>query len=374
MEIIGRVFLLLCATGMLTSCDGWSQKHDSVQESAIVDIKTQRSIIIEEEEAWLWASLPRREIELWEENVGTAGMLSTTKKDQKFMNSGLLTDTSKTSIDLNLVLGWWPSKDGIPAINNPKFYSISEAEEKLDFLNIESTGIAVEINGEAKFYPYNILVWHEIVNDSVWWKDISVTFCPLCGSAIVYDRNIDWETLRFGVSGKLYQSNLLMYDDSTESLWSQSIWKAVVWEKTWKELEYIQSNLLTFGDFKKNYTAWLILTDDTGAIRDYTQIPYWDYTENNDLYFPVENSDESFSPKEMFYIVNNKKDSLAFLLSDLRTQKQAVLTVWNDLYTASFKDGIIEVELAWELLPGYYEMWFSWATHNTWNKNIWKAE
>ena len=292
---------------------------------------------------------------------------------QKFKFSWLQTNTDKTSIDLDLVLGWWPAKDWIPSIDRPEFYSIEEAEEKLDFLNNRSTWIAVEIGGEARFYPYNILVWHEIVNDTLGWKDIAVTFCPLCGSAVVYNRDVDGEKIRFGVSGKLYESNLLMYDDVTESLWSQSIWEALVWEKLWNKLEYIQSNLMSFEEFKNNYSSWKILTDNTGARRNYSQIPYGDYTEIDDLYFPVTNSDERFQAKEMFYIVNNSWESVAFKFDDLREEKKAELAIWENSYSASFENWILEVDVNWKKLAWYYEMWFSWVTHNKWSKNVWKG-
>jgi len=232
--------------------------------------------------------------------------------------------------------------------------------------------MVVNIWGKAKFYPYNILVWHEIVNDSLWGENIAVTFCPLCWSAIVYNRDIDWEKIIFGVSGKLYESNLLMYDDLTESLWSQSMWEAVVWEKLWKKLEYIKSDLMSFWDFKHNYKNWRVLTDDTGSRRNYSQIPYWDYTENDDIYFPVENSDERFHAKEMFYIVNNGGESVAFKFSDLRTEKKAELLIWENKYGATFDKWIVDARVNWKELPWYYEMWFSWATHNKGSKNVWK--
>ncbi len=294
-------------------------------------------------------------------------------EQQKFLSSWLATDTWKTSIDLNLVLEWWPSKDGIPSIDNPKFYNILDAEKNLDFLDNESIWIAVHIWGEAKFYPYNILVWHEIVNDSMWWKDIAITFCPLCWSAVVYNRNVDWKKIRFGVSGKLYESNLLMYDDLTESLWSQSMWEAVVWKALWKKLKYIKSDVMNFWNFKKNYIDWEILTDDTWVRRNYSQIPYWNYTENDDLYFSVKNSDERFHAKEMFYIVNNQGQSVAFKFSDLKEQKKAEIAIWRNKYTASFDSWIIDVSVNWKELAWYYEMWFSWATHNRGSKNVWKS-
>ena len=317
----------------------------------------EKSITIDDEDSIV-------SVEWWEVNID--------KYSQIFKSSGLLTNTDKTSIDLDLVLGGWPEKDWIPSIDNPEFYSIKDAEEKLDFLNNWSTWIAVEINWEAKFYPYNILVWHEIVNDNLWGENIAVTFCPLCGSAIVYNRNVDLKKIRFGVSWKLYESNLLMYDDVTESLWSQSLWEALVWEKLWKKLEYIQSDLMSFEEFKNNYSSWKILTDNTGARRNYSQIPYGNYTETDDLYFPVVNSDKRFQAKEMFYIVNNNGESVAFKFIDLREQKKAEITIWENNYSASFENGIVTVSVNWKDLAWYYEMWFSWATHNKWSKNIWE--
>jgi hypothetical protein len=108
-----------------------------------------------------------------------------------FSKDNLSTDTSKTSIDLNQVLNGGPGKDGIPAINNPEFISILESS-----IPDETLGILVQSDEEIKFYPYNILVWHEIVNDTIGDTPVSVTFCPLCGSAIVFER----QNMTFGVS------------------------------------------------------------------------------------------------------------------------------------------------------------------------------
>ena len=340
------IILWLSGILLLSSCENSEYIESEVKEKIFENLEEEESPILNKEGVREWS--------------------------QKFKSSWLKTNTDKTSINLDLILGWGPAKDWIPAIDEPKFYSIEEAEKNLDFLSDASTWIAVNIGWEAKFYPYNILVWHEIVNDSVWWKNIAVTFCPLCGSAVVYNRDVDWEKIRFGVSGKLYESNLLMYDDKTESLWSQSIWEALVWEKLWKKLEYIKSDLMSFGDFKKNYNSWKVLTDDTWASRDYSQIPYGDYTSSDDLYFPVQNSDERFQTKEMFYIVNSGGESVAFKFSDLREQKKAELNIWENKYTAVFDKWIVAVWVNWKELAWYYEMWFSWATHNKGSKNVWK--
>ena len=296
------------------------------------------------------------------------------KDSQKFLSSGLRTNTDKTSIELSDILWWGPEKDGIPAINNPKFLSIATATKDLNFLTNNSRGISVEQWDEAKFYPYNILVWHEIVNDTIWDNsNIAVTFCPLCGTAIVYDR-LNWdEELRFGVSWKLYQSNLLMYDTKTESLWSQSLWKAVVGDKLWESLNYVQSNMMSFSDFTTTYPEGIVLSDDTGFRRNYSQIPYWDYDESDTLLFPVKNTDASYHKKELFYIVNldELSESIAFLFKDLREEKEASIEVRETIYTATYDGWVVEVKNDNTLIPGYYEMWFSWVTHNPSLKNLW---
>ncbi|MCI0533252.1 DUF3179 domain-containing protein, partial [bacterium] len=126
-----------------------------------------------------------------------------------FEREGLRTNTAKTSIPLDKVLGGGPGKDGIPALTNPKFTSVLEAGK---VFRDDSLGILVTAGGETRYYPYNILVWHEIANDVVGGKPLVVTFCPLCASAIVFEASVDGEPREFGVSGKLYESNLLMYD------------------------------------------------------------------------------------------------------------------------------------------------------------------
>ena len=146
-------------------------------------------------------------------------------QEQAFLSSGLSTDTGKSLIDLDLVLSGGPPKDGIPAINIPTFTGISSASSNLAD---DTLGLLVTADDDERFYPYNILVWHEIVNDTVGGIPVSVTFCPLCGSGIVYERVVNGQEVLFGVSGRLYESNLLMYDSATESLWSQIEGRAVI--------------------------------------------------------------------------------------------------------------------------------------------------
>jgi hypothetical protein len=142
----------------------------------------------------------------------------------QFIQSGLQTNTEISLIPLEEVVSGGPSKDGIPALSNSKFTSSTEATNVPE----DSLGILVTSENEVRFYPYTVLVWHELVNDTLDDVPLVISFCPLCGSAIVYERTLNGVMYEFGVSGKLWQSNLLMYDTATESLWSQIEGRAVV--------------------------------------------------------------------------------------------------------------------------------------------------
>ena len=288
-----------------------------------------------------------------------------------FQSDNLATNTSKSSIDLNLVLDGGPWKDGIPAINNPKFLSQKDAESQMKYLWENSRGIVLDIWGDQRYYSYDVLVWHEIVNDEIGWEKVSVTFCPLCGSAIVYDRNVNGRKINFGVSGKLYNSNLLMYDTHDETLWSQSLWEAVVWEQLGTKLRVVKSQLMSYSEFTNAFPDGVVISDETGFSRNYGNIPYGDYDENDALYFPVENDDARYGKKELFYIVNNDDESVAFHWDDLRELWEAEISVWDNTYKAKFWKGLADVTLNGEILPWYYEMWFSWINHNEGNKNVW---
>lgn len=279
------------------------------------------------------------------------------------------TDTSKTSIDLELVLSGGPGKDGIPAIDDPKFVSIDESR-----LPVDAKGVLVVINGEERFYPYNIIVWHEIVNDVIGGKSIAVTFCPLCGSAIVFDRELDGEVHRFGVSGKLYESNLLMYDDITESLWSQALGEAVIGEYVGKKLVRMPMQLIDSQQLKKNHPQARVLSTNTGFSRNYTSSPYGNYDENEILLFPVSVKDERFPFKEIMYVIPYIDKYVVFANSELKEGASEKLEVDGAVITVAKNDGEVVATHKSELLPGYFEMWFSWATHHQEDGIVWRFE
>ena len=289
------------------------------------------------------------------------------KRETGFSNIGLDTNTAISSIPLKNVLGGGPPKDGIPAILNPTFESIDEANEWLDN---EGLGIIYEGENTTRFYPYAILYWHEIVDDTVDDKNLAVTFCPLCGSAIIFDRGDDV----FGVSGKLWESNLLMYDKKTETLWSQIIGEAVVGDRTGETLPILDANVISFAEVKERHPKAEVLSSNTGYRRSYGASPYGNYEENNSLYFPVSNSDDAFHKKELFHIVNVGEKSVGFMRTDLMEVGEAEVDVDGQVIRAEvIGDSEITVtNLANdEELPGYVAMWFSWVTHSNRERVVW---
>ncbi len=322
-----------------------------------------------------WENWYDKKEQVIQELIAERDLSLETKRETAFERDGLTTNTAKTSIDLDLVLDGWPGKDGIPAINTPKFLSQTQAESQMKYLNENSRGLVLDIWWEQRYYSYDVLVWHEIVNDEIWWEKVSVTFCPLCWSAIVYDRMVNEKEVNFWVSWRLYNSNLLMYDDVDETLWSQSLGEAVIWDQLGTKLEVVKSQLMSYPEFTTAFPNWVVLSDDTGFIRSYGQIPYGDYDENDDLYFPVENdSDARFWKKELFYIVNNGEESVAFHWDDLRAAGIAEIQAGENLYQANFSQWLADVSLDGVVLPWYYEMWFSWINHNEGNKNVWSEK
>lgn len=292
-----------------------------------------------------------------------------TAKEFGFENKGLKTNTAKTSIPLEKVLDGGPGKDGIPALMNPKFTSVKEAEKNIP---VDIDGMVVSVGNVTKFYPFSIMVWHEIVNDTINGKPLVITFCPLCGSSVAFEAEANGKAEQFGVSGKLYESNLLMYDKSTESLWSQSIGTAVVGDRTEEKLTVYNSQLMTFGDFKNKWPNGQVLSIDTGHNRDYSFYPYRDYNDNEDIFFPISVKDNRFPVKEIMYVVNAYDKSVAFPVKQLSSSVVSV-AVGDNKVTATLIDGEVVVKDALgKILPGYNEMWFSWATQHQKDGVVWK--
>jgi hypothetical protein len=184
------------------------------------------------------------------------------------------TNFCKSSIDLETVLSGGPPPDGIPPIDNPNYESMDGASE---WLVEESPVVAVTVNGETRGYPLAVLTWHEIVNTEIGGEPVTVTFCPLCNSAIVFFRTIDGEVLDFGVSGNLRNSDLIMYDRQTDSWWQQFTGEGIVGDYTGTNLEMIPSQIVGFSQFQEEFPDAEVLSRDTGTSRRYGVNPYAGY-------------------------------------------------------------------------------------------------
>jgi len=227
------------------------------------------------------------------------------------------TNGQKHLIPLDKIKGGGPPKDGIPSIDDPKFAEIPGSA----FVSDSDVVIGLEINGEARAYPLFILVWHEIVNDKVGDVPISVTYCPLCYTNQVFERIINGNEVEFGTSGKLYNSNLLMYDRWTESYWSQGLGMAVTGELTGMQLKKIPFDVITWGDWKKLHPDTLVLTTDTGHLRSYATDPYGDYYIDPRIIFPIDNHDDRMHPKEIILGFHEDGIYKAFKQNDVETHR-----------------------------------------------------
>jgi len=178
-------------------------------------------------------------------------------------------------VDPSEIISGGPPPDGIPPIEDPVFVDVADA---LDLLPAAEPVVALEINGDARAYPVRILIWHEIVNDTVGDVPVSVTYCPLCNSAVSYRREVRGVETTFGTSGSLFASALVMYDRATESLWTHFDGRAVVGVLAGDQLEAIPSPLLAWEEFRTTYPDGLVLDPDaTGFSRRYGSNPYLGY-------------------------------------------------------------------------------------------------
>jgi hypothetical protein len=206
------------------------------------------------------------------------------------------TDFTKALVPLDEFQSGGPAKDGIPAVDLPQF---TRADE-IDWLGDREPVIVVEIDDEKRAYPIQILMWHEIANDQIGATPIAVTFCPLCNTAIVFDRRLDGVIYDFGTTGKLRNSDLVMYDRQTESWWQQFSGQAVVGELAGKELEQIPARMVAWGDFLDEHPSAAVLNRNTGFVRDYGQNPYVGYDDiDTPPFFAAGNADDDrLAPKE----------------------------------------------------------------------------
>ncbi len=187
-----------------------------------------------------------------------------------------------------------PGRDGIPAINQPNFVRVSQA----GFLKDTDRVLGINLHGEQKAYPVRILNYHEIVNDHFGDTAVLMSYCPLCGTGMAFLANHGKEKFDFGVSGLLYNSDVLLYDRQTESLWSQIRKQAITGPLKGERLQQIPLEHTSWSDWRTRYPKTKVLSEDTGYQRDYNHSPYAGYAQSPQIMFGVAARDERFHPKE----------------------------------------------------------------------------
>jgi hypothetical protein len=205
------------------------------------------------------------------------------------------TDFTRHTVPLDQFLAGGPGKDGIPAIDDPRFLPALE----VGFLDRKEPVIELVLRGQARAYPLQILIWHEIVNDEVAGIPVAVTFCPLCNTSLVFDRRVDDRTLDFGTTGNLRNSDLVMYDRQTESWWQQFGGAGLVGEYAGTRLEVFPSRIVAWEQFRREHPRGLVLSRDTGHSPPYGQNPYEGYDEvQSGPIFPTEEEGGDRLPKK----------------------------------------------------------------------------
>ncbi|MHA2277984.1 MAG: DUF3179 domain-containing protein, partial [Candidatus Kariarchaeaceae archaeon] len=191
-----------------------------------------------------------------------------------------ITPAQECAVPCNRIISGGPPPDGIPSIDNPEFLSASNAKAPPDTSRI----IGVEIDGVAHAYPYDILNWHEIVNDVINGQHLSVTYCPLTKSGILYHTEV-LDNSELGTSGSLYENNLVFYDRNSDSWWSQMLGLSLTGERISDQLNYSQAIETTWGTWKKLHPNTVVLSRDTGFIRDYDRNPYGVFQQDDSIWF-----------------------------------------------------------------------------------------
>jgi Protein of unknown function (DUF3179) len=252
--------------------------------------------------------------------------------------AGWETDFSKHSVPLTEFVSGGPGKDGIPSIDGPQLVSVEEAGE---WLSDREPVIELVHHGIARAYPIQILVWHEIVNDEVAGTPVAVTFCPLCNTALAFDRRVDGEVLDFGTTGNLRNSDLVMYDRQTESWWQQFGGEAVVGELTGTELEQLPARIVAWEDFASRHPGGEVLSQDTGYPRSYGRNPYEGYDDvDSGPLFPVSREDDRLAPKERVVFMEHGDDAVVVPFAVLAERNRIQVEVGGEAFAVEWLPGV----------------------------------
>jgi hypothetical protein len=255
--------------------------------------------------------------------------------DVAALEAGWSADFRRHTVPLDEFLSGGPGKDGIPALDRPRFLPVA----RVTFLRPLEPVIELVVRGDARAYPLQILVWHEIVNDTVGGIPVAVTFCPLCDTAIAFDRRIAGRTLSFGTTGNLRNSDLVMYDRQTQSWWQQFGGEGVVGHYAGTRLRVLPARIVSWQTFRSEHANGVVLSRDTGYSRPYGQNPYVGYDDvNSPPLFPAANSgDHRLRPKDRVVFVEQGRAAIAVPFTVLAKRRRIDTTV-----------GGLDIEVRWQ--------------------------
>lgn len=270
-------------------------------------------------------------------------------------------DLSNSTIEVTKIFHGGPAKDGIPAINQPQFIT----NKQVDFMNKDDLVLALQIGQQKRAYPLRVLVYHEIVNDRLQDKNILITYCPLCGSGMAFQLTT---AENFGVSGLLYNSDMLLYDQRTDSLWSQLASQAISGPRAGEKLKQIPLRLMSWQEWLETFPNGQVLSEDTGFYRNYSRSPYPDYVQTKALYFPVSKLDKRYHPKEQIIAYKHNNDSRVYPFSELsKSPSEIIDSIGGQSIKVSFnhKTGsALITDMEDTPLNATYSYWFAWMVFN----------
>lgn len=253
-----------------------------------------------------------------------------------------------------------PPRDGIPAIDRPKFVPAEDAA----FLSDDDRVLGLSLGNVSRAYPIRILDFHEIVNDDFGGQPVVVSYCPLCGTGMAFDAETEDGRRSFGVSGLLYNSDVLLYDRETESLWSQVMRKSISGPSKGQELKQIPMAHTTWRDWRERNPGTMVLSTDTGHGRDYSRSPYGGYELSNRVWFPVKNSSPKYHPKELVVGIDLNGQAKAYPFAELSKGESTISDSFGGEalrveFDAENRTGRI-LDSEGNEIPTTIAFWFAW--------------
>ena len=298
--------------------------------------------------------------------LALALVLAPASEAQRSWGTDIIRDTfgfaadAPSDVPWNAIMQGCPRRDCIPSIDDPAFIPAAEAE----LLDDDDLVMGLALGGVVRAYPTRILNYHEIVNDVVGDRPVAVTWCPLCGSGLAFERVLDGRPVEFGVSGLLHNSDLIMYDRDSESLWQQITATAFAGPRRGQSLTPVPVSLVTWGEWRAAHPDTEVLAPPGSSARYATATPYGDYDSSDRLMFPVAAESLRLHPKEVVHGVEFEGGSFAVTDRALRQKPEIVVSANGvTLRWRRADNGLVSVETGdGQPLVAHRMFWFAWYT------------